>query len=78
MRLVAVVAGMAAVAAVRLVAASWRCAWWRRRGVAVVARWPITTYDSFISIRAITAQFITALPYVKPRQIAKNPLVFPN
>ena len=27
----AVVAGMAAVAAVRLVAASWRCVWWRGR-----------------------------------------------
>ena len=42
------------------------------------ARWPITTHDTFISIRARNAQYSTALPYVKPRQIAKNRLVFPN
>ena len=41
-RLAVVVAGMAAVAAVRLVAwRSWRCVWWRRRGRGAVGlgRW---------------------------------------
>ena len=55
----AVVAGMAAVAAVRLVAA-------------------VAIHDTFISTSARNAQYSTALPYVKPRQIAKNRLVFPN
>ena len=45
---------------------------------AVVARWPITTHDTFISIRARNAQYSTALPYVKSRQIAENLLVLPN
>ena len=46
--------------------------------LAVVPRWPITTHDTFISIRAKNAQYSTALPYVKSRQIAKNRLVLPN
>ena len=41
-------------------------------------RGPITTLDTFISSKARNAQYSTALPYVKSRQIAKNRLVFPN
>ena len=36
------------------------------------------THDTFISYLARNAQYSTALPCVKSRQIVKNQLVFPN
>ena len=38
----------------------------------------VAIHDTFISTSARNAQYSTALPYVKPRQIAKNRLVLPN
>ena len=38
----------------------------------------ITAYDTFVSCQERNAQYSTAFPYVKPRKIAKNRLVFPN
>ena len=38
----------------------------------------ITIHDTFISYLARNAQYSTALPYVKSRQIAKSRLVLPN
>ena len=38
----------------------------------------VAIHDTFISTSARNAQYSTALPYVKPRQIAQNRLVLPN
>ena len=55
------------------VAAAWQRRGGGRRGGVAVA-----IHDTFISTSAKNAQYSTALPYVKPRQIAKNRLVLPN
>ena len=54
-----------------------------RKARAVVVAWrgrgpPIAAHDAFISSKARNAQYSTALPYVKSRQIAKSRLVLPN
>ena len=49
-----------------------------RKAVVAVGGVAVAIHDTFISTSARNAQYSTALPYVKPRQIAQNRLVLPN